>query len=231
MNEDVTLDKTTPASEEKPLAMKAGKRAHASARDVVYDFVRKAILLGTYPGGTFIEEEEVCSKVGVSRTPVREAFNRLHADKYIELLPRKGALVRQVSVKELEGMYQARLMVEGTVFEIICQNRPSIPPEIGATIEKMRQLKEVRNPEEQLTFIGLDWHLHSLIVEMCENDVIIDMYKSLRSRYDRVGMIVDMSKDHIEKVYRDHVAIAGMLQSYDAEGLRKTLADHFTINA
>lgn len=204
------------------------KRQSGSTRERIYDFVRKAILIGEYPGGTFIEEEEVSSRVGVSRTPIREAFNRLHADKYIELVPRKGALVCQVNRKELEGMYQARLMVEGKAVELICQHRSPISPTIGATLEKMRLVKEAKTPEEKLEFLALDWQLHVSIVEMCGNDVIIDMYKSLRSRYDRVGMIVDLTTEHLDRIYKEHATIAGLLYSYDAQGLKNILEGHFT---
>jgi DNA-binding GntR family transcriptional regulator len=209
-----------------------GREAGAPpTRDRVYNFVRRAILVGEYPGGTFIEEEEISSRVGVSRTPVREAFHRLHGDQYIDLVPRKGALVRQVNVQELAGMYQARLMIEGSVMELVCRERLSISPEIAATIEKMRDAKDVETPDGQLAFIALDWHLHCSIVEMCGNDVIVEMYKSLRSRYDRVGMMVDLSSDHLGKIYREHLTLLGMLQSYDIVGLREILAQHLSVAA
>lgn len=110
-----------------------------------------------------------------------------HGDQYIDLVPRKGALVRQVTVQELAGMYQTRLMVEGSVIKLVCRERITISPEIAATIEKMRNGRDVETPDGQLAFIGLDWHLHCWIVEMCGNDVIIKMHKSLRSHYDRLA--------------------------------------------
>lgn len=207
----------------------AARETAPPTRDRVYDFVRRAILVGEYPGGTFIEEEDISSRVGVSRTPVREAFHRLHGDQYIELVPRKGALVRQVNIQELAGMYQARLMIEGSVMELVCRERIPISPDIAAIVEKMRNSQNVDTPDRQLAFIGLDWSLHCSIVELCGNDVIIEMYKSLRSRYDRVGMMVELSHHHLEKIYREHVTLLGMLQSYDIDGLRSTLSEHLSI--
>jgi DNA-binding FadR family transcriptional regulator len=69
-----------------------------------------------------------------------------------------------------------------------------------------------------------------LIVEMCGNDVIIEMYKLLRSRYDRVGMMVELSQRHLSKIHREHVTLLGMLQSYDAEGLRQALSEHLSVS-
>lgn len=198
-------------------------------RDRVYHFVRRAILIGEYPGGTFIEEEDISGRTDVSRTPVREAFHRLNAEQYIDLVPRKGALVRQVSMQELAGMYQARLMIEGSVMDLVCRNRIPIPGTIAGIIENMRNVSGADTPDGQLEFIGLDWSLHCSIVELCGNDVIIEMYKSLRSRYDRVGMSVELTPKHLEKIYGEHVTILGMLQAYDLDGLRITLDRHLSV--
>lgn len=198
-------------------------------RDRVYHFVRRGILLGEYPGGTFIEEEAISSRTGVSRTPVREAFHRLNAEQYIDLVPRKGALVRQVNINELAGMFQARLMIEGSVLELVCKKRTPVPSRLAGIVEKMRLVQRPDTPEGQLDFIGLDWDLHVSLVELCENDVVIEMYKSLRSRYDRVGMSVKFTPGHIQKIYKEHIELIGLLQTYDSAGLRAVLEKHLSV--
>jgi DNA-binding GntR family transcriptional regulator len=201
----------------------------STTRDRVYDFIRHVILTGEYQGGTFIEEEDISARIGVSRTPVREAFHRLSAEQYIDLVPRKGALVRQVSPQELAGMYQARLMFEGSVMELICRERIPISPEIPRLIGRMRDTKLIETPEGRLTFIDLDWSLHCAIVEMSGNDVLTEMYRSIRSRFDRVVLTIAMTQDHVKKVNKEHVAICRLLQAHDADQLRMTLKEHLTI--
>jgi DNA-binding GntR family transcriptional regulator len=200
----------------------------SSTRDRVYDFIRHVILTGEYQGGTFIEEEDISARIGVSRTPVREAFHRLNAEQYIDLLPRKGALVRQVSPQELAGIYQARLMIEGSVMELICRERIPVPPEIPDIIERIRDTRS-DTPDGRLAFIELDWSLHCAIVEMCGNDVLTEMYKSIRSRFDRVVRTIVMTQDHVKKVNKEHVAICKLLQAHDADQLRITLKEHLTL--
>jgi DNA-binding GntR family transcriptional regulator len=201
----------------------------STTRDRVYDFIRHVILTGEYQGGTFIEEEDISARIGVSRTPVREAFHRLNAEQYIDLVPRKGALVRQVSPQELAGMYQARLMIEGSVMELICRDRIPISPAIPAIIERMRDTKSVDTPDGRLAYIELDWSLHCAIVEMSGNDVLTEMYRSIRSRFDRVVLTIAMTQDHVKKVNKEHVAICRLLQAHDADQLRMTLKEHLTI--
>jgi DNA-binding GntR family transcriptional regulator len=201
----------------------------STTRDRVYDFIRHVILTGEYQGGTFIEEEDISARIGVSRTPVREAFHRLNAEQYIDLVPRKGALVRQVSPQELAGMYQARLMIEGSVMELICRDRIPISPAIPGIIERMRDTKSVDTPDGRLAYIELDWSLHCAIVEMSGNDVLTEMYRSIRSRFDRVVLTIAMTQDHVKKVNKEHVAICRLLQAHDADQLRVTLKEHLTI--
>ncbi len=214
-----------------PLAPPVMKKNSAvPARERVYEFVRHAILIGTYPGGTFIEEEEISLQVGVSRTPVREAFGRLDSEKYLDLVPRKGALVRQVSPRELSEMYQARLLIEGSVVDLICSNRTPISPEIPRLLESMREITVIAKLEDQLEFIGLDWCFHCAIVEMSGNSVLVEIYKSLRSRFDRIFRSINITPDHLRKVHAQHINMLGLLQTYDAAGLRSSLKEHFRVS-
>ena len=65
-------------------------------RERVYLYVREQILRGRFLGGCFIEEEEISSALGLSRTPVREAFHRLEAERFPDLLPRRGARAARI---------------------------------------------------------------------------------------------------------------------------------------
>lgn len=195
-------------------------------RDRVYELVRQAILLGEYPGGTFIEEEIISTRASVSRTPVREAFHRLAAEQYIDLVPRKGALVRQVSPRELKGMYEARYVIESSVMELICRERIVMPPTIPDLVRQMGSIREITSPKAQLDFIELDWTFHSLVIAMSDNEVLIDLYRSMRSRFDRVFQTVRITPTHLQKVYSEHISILGLLQTFDIDALKETLKGH-----
>jgi DNA-binding GntR family transcriptional regulator len=202
--------------------------ADPPARDGVYDLIRRSILIGEYPGGTFIEEEKISERAGVSRTPVREAFHRLHAEQYIDLMPRKGAMVRQISPQELKGLFEARLLLEGNAMETICRDRVPITATIVHAIEAMREIRDATDGNAMLRFIAMDWSLHCAIIEMGGNDVIIEMYRSLRSRYDRVVRTIKLTPEHLEKVYLEHIQLLGLLQAFDIAGLKRTLKSHLT---
>src|SRR5919106_2866337 len=87
-----------------PLKMTATNRAYA--------FTKGRVLDSTFAGGDFITEGEIADALGMSRTPVREAFLRLEGEGLLRLYPKRGALVVPVSVGEVEAVMETRMLVE-----------------------------------------------------------------------------------------------------------------------
>mgnify|MGYP000529442220 FL=1 len=83
-----------------------------TAKDRALEFVKERILDGTYVGGALLSEGEIAAELGVSRTPVREAFLLLEAGGLMRLYPKRGALVVAVSPDEVRDVMETRLLVE-----------------------------------------------------------------------------------------------------------------------
>src|SRR3954467_3282664 len=82
----------------------------AAAR--VYAHVKERLLDGSFPGGALLPETEPSRQLGLSRTPVRQAFVQLEAEGLLELYPKRGALVVPVAASEIEDAFAARIVVE-----------------------------------------------------------------------------------------------------------------------
>ncbi|MGO8965719.1 MAG: GntR family transcriptional regulator, partial [Mycobacterium sp.] len=83
-----------------------------AAKDRAHEYVKRQVLTGAFPGGELISEGEVAAALGMSRTPVREAFLRLEAEGLLRLYPQRGALVVPVSSEEARAVIEARLVLE-----------------------------------------------------------------------------------------------------------------------
>lgn len=150
------------------------------AKERVYDYIRQLVIEGKAAAGTFIEEQEISAKVGVSRTPVREAFLRLEAEHFIDLIPRRGALVRQVTVQELTNVYEARRLIEIHAVRRICEDRVlALPEGVAELLERMAAALAAGN---FLDHLKLDMEFHHKLVATTHNDVLITMYDSLQGR-------------------------------------------------
>jgi DNA-binding GntR family transcriptional regulator len=88
-----------------------------AAADVAYVFAKERILDGRFAGGELISEGDVAAGVGLSRTPVREAFLRLESEGLLRLYPKRGALVVPVSAAEVRHVMETRLLVERFAIE------------------------------------------------------------------------------------------------------------------
>ncbi|MBC3191039.1 GntR family transcriptional regulator [Pseudonocardia sp. C8] len=96
----------------------AGLQAPSSYADQIARILEGEILGGRYARGEHLQQDEVCRRFGVSRTPAREALRKLQALNLVELIPNRGARVRVPTLRELEEVYQVRAELEGFAAEL-----------------------------------------------------------------------------------------------------------------
>ena len=195
----------------------------APAKDRVYDYVRKAILQGHLEGGTFLEEERVSLAVGVSRTPVREAFQQLQSERLIDLLPRRGALVRAVTVQELMEVYETRLMIESHAVRKFCEARQSLPPAMAQALATMH-----REPGDgTIAHVQLNTAFHRALVAAAGNSVILELFDVMSTRQERVAMTsLRIEPARHDTILREHEQLMTSLQRHDAPATIATLTLH-----
>lgn len=172
----LVMSTTTPRNDARQAKPSAGQRA--------YEWIRDAILRGEFAEGEFIDEVALSEQVNTSRTPVREALQRLQVERYIELLPRRGAQVRVVTAVEMREIYQARFLLESEALRTICARKVGAPESADSLIAEMEAAGKARDWN---TFAQLDQMFHAAIVRHQRNAVIADLYDTLQPRQVRLG--------------------------------------------
>lgn len=194
-----------------------------NARERVYDLVREGILRGTYPVGSFIEEERISVQANVSRTPVREAFHRLAAERFLELLPRRGAMVRHVTGRELSELYEARRLIEGYAVRYLCTHRLPAPVEMVRLCAEMEQ-------DDSPDFVRkgeLNRRFHREMIAAMQNQVLLDLFDSLHSRLLRVAISAlqaDPARGDI--INAEHRGLIAALNEHDQDKALALLNAH-----
>lgn len=202
------------------------------ARSLAFDWVRNAIVAGVYHGHDYIEESTVCEAVGVSRTPVREAFNQLAAEKYITLTPRHGAQVRGIGAQELLEVYEVRRLIEGRSIELLCEARTPVTEKACEALEERLRASTVQNehpvdPEMRVRASQADWMFHYSIVSAAGNSVLTETYEFLRSRQQRVSIETGMRfPDLIRKYDEHHTAMIDAWREFDQGEFKRILSEH-----
>jgi DNA-binding GntR family transcriptional regulator len=198
-----------------------------SATDRAYDFTKQRVLDSTYPGGDLLTEGEIAEALGMSRTPVREAFLRLQSEGLLRLYPKRGALVVPVSAQEVEAVMETRQLVERFALDKLLANGP--PPSelveaLTAAIDRQEELAAAGDSEG---FVAVDREFHTTFVTAAGNPIITGLYDSLRDRQRRM-IISSLVRDErrTASILVEHRAIVDAIGAGDRERAQAVLEAH-----
>jgi DNA-binding GntR family transcriptional regulator len=147
-------------------------------REAIKERIVERILDGTYGPGERIVESAVAAEFGVSQAPVREALRDLEAMRFIESQPHRGARVREVSIEELGQIYPVRAALE----EVAGREAATRISEeqLGALAEELAGMRRAATDGDLHALMVHDTRFHEIIVEASGNQVLLDVWRSLR---------------------------------------------------
>ena len=184
-------------------------------RDVVFNTLRDAILTGKLVPGERLMENQLAEKLGVSRTPVREALRMLELENLVELVPRKGAQVLDMSEKDIVNILEVRSALEGLATSVACKKMSK---------EDLQQLKNMEVDFEKAVaendvehFVDIDEDFHDLIFAATENDKLINIFRNLRIQLYRYRMAQAKNDTSMSTIVAHHRSIIRAIENHDAE--------------
>lgn len=201
------------------------KNSKITAYSQIKEWIKESILSGEIPAGARITIAEITERYGVSQMPVREAFQILQGEGFIELLPHKGARVLSLTSQYLTNIYEIRGVVEGLLA------RRSMP---NLTLSALNHLKELNKQMELLVnkglmaeeLVNLDRQFHVAIYENSNNPEGMQIYEKY------VGLIGSMRKkygygqERLADMVNQHWQMIDALQNQDAEKLVQIVHAH-----
>jgi DNA-binding GntR family transcriptional regulator len=195
-----------------------------TAKDRAYAFTKKRVLDSTFAGGDLLTEGEVATALGLSRTPVREAFLQLESEGLLRLYPKRGALVVPVSSQEVESVMETRVLVEQFALAKAIARGGDVTGELEAAIE--RQVGHAARGDSE-AFVEADREFHTVFVNAAGNPIVATLYDSLRDRQRRMG-VAALTRDErrVSSILAEHRALVAAVRARDPERARMVLADH-----
>ena len=189
-----------------------GPTRSAGAR--AYRYVKERLLDGRYPGGVLLSENELARELGISRTPVRQAFVQLEAEELLDLYPRRGALVRPVSMAEADDVLEARLLIETHCVTRVAAQGPALASVLLEAIAR----QERTLADGGVGFTVADREFHHAIVAANGNAILVRQYDALRDRQQRItATLVARDPARIAQFIAEHREIAGAIEQRDAD--------------
>ena len=166
-----------------PLATKPDFRVEkiaAPLRQSVTENIRYAIALGHFKGGDRLPERSLCEMTGVSRTLVREALRQLESEGLIEIVPNRGPIVAQVTVKQAEDIYKVRIELEGLACQLFAEHASE---EKRATLaDAFKKLKKSLKDSEPLARLRAKNYFYDCLMDGSGNQALGDSLRMLNAR-------------------------------------------------
>ncbi|HOI82514.1 MAG TPA: GntR family transcriptional regulator [Synergistales bacterium] len=189
----------------------------------VYQGLKEKLINLQYPPGSFIREREVAESFGISRTPVREAFQRLHHEGWLLIGEGKKIQVRPVTTSDIEEIFEIRFLVENYAFRWLLDNGEPrvIAGQADSILNAMGQ-----NPSDQLEFTKLDLQFHSTVIGCSGYGRIYRFWATIHEEAIRLGFMAMQGSDRFSEVLKEHSSIVERLWNKDKEGVLKALNIH-----
>ncbi len=199
-------------------------RDRATAKQRAYEYVKSRIIDRSFEEGDFLTEVGIAEGLGISRTPVREALVLLEAENFVELLPKKGAYIPQISPRDIREVMEARSLIETFAAEKNVERRSELVPKLKDSLEV--QKKRMREGEID-QFVQADREFHYLLVSTAGNKLLARFYEGLRDRQIRMGIrAATYSTQRVEQVLEEHAAVVDATEEGDPEKLRAAIRTH-----
>lgn len=193
-------------------------------RDVVFNTLRQAILKGELQPGERLMEVQLANKLGVSRTPIREAIRKLELDGLVLMIPRKGAEVADISEKSLLDVLEVRRALEGLAVRNVCDKITE--EEIEELKQAQREFRETLSCKDVTVFAEADVKFHDIIYRITDNQRLIQLLHSLREQMYRYRVEYLKKQDSHAKLLREHENVIAAIEKRDKEKAEEAVCKH-----
>ena len=190
----------------------------------VISWIRDRIADGEFAPGMRIPERLVCERLGISRTPLREAFKVLAAERLLTLYRNRGAVVTPVSAKDADDAMQLIATLEGMAGELLCKQITAA--EITALQTLQQTMEQQFEARDLLGYFKTNQAIHSRIMQAANNGILLETHQALCNRFVRYRFAGNRSEERWHKAVLEHQHILMAIEDRDAARLRYLMQAH-----
>lgn len=197
---------------------------HRSLGQTITERLRDQILINQLKPGERLIADDLALTFGVSRSMIREALLLLATEGFINIIPRKGTFVTQMSAKQANDLFEVRLLLEGQVASLAAERR---------TDENLRDLRETADRGLAAALAGnvdqlpaLNTRFHNLLADTADNDYLTETLSRLSNIIQWVysRRIIERSTDS----WKEHLRIVDAIEQMDPAAAKAAAHDHIT---
>ena len=203
---------------------KVNMNEYLPLRDVVFNTLRQAILRGELKPGERLMEIQLANKLGVSRTPIREAIRKLELEGLVLMIPRKGAEVAEITEKSLRDVLEVRRALEELSVQLACEK---ITKEERRELERVaKEFQQVVKSSDITEIAEVDVRFHDIIYTATDNQKLIQLLNNLREQMYRYRVEYLKRDGVFPQLIAEHEAIIRHIENNEKEKATEVMCRH-----
>ncbi len=207
---------------EKDFTLNSG--SYLPLRDEIFYTLRDLILKGELAPGDRLMEIHLAEKLGVSRTPVREAIRLLEREGLAITIPRRGAQVARMTEKDLSDVLEVREVLDGLAIEKACNNvNDEIIDRLKASMEDFKCAIDTKDPK---AIVEADEAFHRIIYEAADNPRLLSIVDNLKEQMYRFRFEYVREETDYSRLLKEHNELVQGLKNKDVESVKKAMHIH-----
>lgn len=195
-----------------------------SLRDAAYEQIKHHINTCRFKPGDYLNEAFISSIVGIGRTPVRQAIDQLMQDGMLEVIPRKGVIVKPISFEDVIDINDIRKVNEDATVRLAAERADSNDIARISDVLKRSALWGAVGDIEQMMLLDLEFHI--AIARATRNEILQEIVQKLNERSLRFWFISLSGAEHCLQVLSEHQLIFDAIRRHDADAAGEAMANH-----
>ena len=193
-------------------------------RDVVFNTLRQAILRGELKPGERLMEIQLANKLGVSRTPIREALRKLELEGLVNMVPRKGAEVADITEKSLRDVLEVRKALEELSVQLACEKITE--DEIEELKRAAERFKDTLDDQDVTKIAEADVAFHDIIYTATDNQKLILLLNNLREQMYRYRVEYLKKEEAYPQLIAEHEELIDNISKRNKEEATRIMCEH-----
>lgn len=224
-NAGKTIATTKPARKPTARAAKPSSgQPEVSLKEQAYQLIKHRIITCAFQPGENLNEASVAALLKLGRTPINQAFDRLRIEGLVDVLPRRGIVVRSIGLEEVIQISEARVLNESYCVRLAAERASAI--EIAELGEVLTELVRPDNDLERFMMLDRDFHVR--IAKAAKNDILADILLNLNERSLRMWSLTLADNLHQASVHTDHREIFRAICHRNADEAEQIMRRHIT---
>ncbi|HEX7386618.1 MAG TPA: GntR family transcriptional regulator [Castellaniella sp.] len=206
--------------------MTTARASKAPLSEQAYDQIKSRILRLEFRPGEFLNEMEICKMLDMGRTPVHQAVHRLMLDGLLDIIPRKGLLIRPESMNEILQVLEARWTVEPGVAALAAERAtPKQVERLRTLLDESAAISDLHHRQRQME---IDHEFHGTIAMASGNPVLAEVIRPLHERSGRLWHLQLRATDDVQHTHQEHEAIYDAIRRGDKEAATRAMQAHLS---